>query len=85
MKIKYFGASWCEPCKSYWPIVSNNSLTLNIEKIDVDNDPDEAAKYGVRGVPTIVLLHEDGEALAVKQGVMSKTALDSWLMTYFFG
>lgn len=81
MKIKYFGASWCEPCKNYWPIVESAAKAdlLPIEKHDVEEDADIAAMYGVRGVPTTVLLCDDGEIIAVKQGVMSKKKLEDWI------
>jgi thioredoxin 1 len=85
MKIKYFGASWCEPCKNYWPIVESavKNEFLSIEKHDVEEDSDIVATYGVRGVPTIVLSFDDGETIAIKQGVMSKAMLQNWIWDNF--
>ena len=55
-KILYFSAPWCSPCKTLSPIVDSLSSTINIEKINVDNDQVQSAKYNVRNVPTLILV-----------------------------
>ena len=55
-KILYFSAPWCSPCKTLGPIVDSLSSTINIEKINVDNDQVQSAKYNVRNVPTLILV-----------------------------
>jgi len=60
-KILYFSAAWCGPCKTLAPIMESLSGQINYEKIDVDNNQDLSIKYGVRNIPTLVLV-EDGKA-----------------------
>lgn len=71
MKYLYFSAKWCGPCKSLSPIMNEVSSHIEVEKIDVDLDYEKAQKYGVRNIPTVVLV--DG-VTEVKRfiGVQSK-------------
>ena len=55
-KILYFSASWCGPCKMLGPIMESLSGQINYEKVDVDNNQDLSIQYGVRNVPTLVLV-----------------------------
>lgn len=59
--VKDFYAEWCGPCKQQEPILEKlqeKYPEINFEKIDVDENPEEAENYGVRSVPTIIV--EDG-------------------------
>ena len=56
MKYLYFSAQWCGPCKSLSPIMNEVSSHVEVEKIDVDLDYEKAQKYGVRNIPTVVLV-----------------------------
>ena len=56
MKYLYFSAKWCGPCKSLSPIMNEVSSHIEVEKIDVDLDYEKAQKYGVRNIPTVVLV-----------------------------
>lgn len=69
MKFLYFSAPWCGPCKMLGPIMNRVAEKHEVEKIIVDLDPDSAIKYGVRGIPTVVLVDENGEVLARTSGV----------------
>ena len=73
-KILYFSASWCGPCKMLGPIMESLSGQINYQKIDVDNNQDLSIKYGVRNVPTLVLV-ENEEAVGRLVGVQSKEAI----------
>ena len=73
-KILYFSAAWCGPCKMLGPIMESLSGQINYEKIDVDNNQDLSIQYGVRNVPTLVLV-ENGEAVGRLVGVQSKDAI----------
>jgi thioredoxin 1 len=73
-KILYFSASWCGPCKMLGPIMESLSGQINYEKIDVDNNQDLSIQYGVRNVPTLVLV-DNGEAVGRLVGVQSKEAI----------
>lgn len=60
--IKYFTAAWCGPCKMFKPVMTElQSEGLNIQFVDVDNNPLEAQNYGIRSVPTCVLLDNGRE------------------------
>ena len=76
-KILYFSAVWCGPCKMLGPIMESLSGQINYEKIDVDNNQDLSIQYGVRNIPTLVLV-ENGEAVGRLVGVQSKEAILSF-------
>jgi len=73
-KILYFSAAWCGPCQTLSPIMESLSGQINYEKIDVDSNTDLSAQYGVRGVPSLVLL-ENGEEIGRLVGVQSKESI----------
>ena len=70
-QILYFSATWCRPCKMLGPIMESLSGQINYQKIDVDNEQDLSIKYGVRNVPTLVLL-ENGEVVGKLSGLHQK-------------
>ena len=70
MKILRFTASWCGPCKSLAMNLEQANLQMPIEVIDIVVQSDVAVEYGIRGVPTLVMLDENIE---VKRLVGSKT------------
>ncbi len=80
-KILRFTASWCGPCKSLATNLEVANIGLPIEVIDIDTHSELAQEYGVRGVPTLVMLDENIE---VKRLVGSKTVneLQSWAMQH---
>ena len=59
-KILYFSAEWCGPCKQLGPTMEGLSDQISYIKIDVDQDQESSIKYGVRNIPTLILL-ENGE------------------------
>ena len=67
-KILYFSASWCGPCKQFAPIMEQSGQTVPVEKINVDEQSDLAATYGVRNVPTVLIL-KDGQVAQKFVGV----------------
>lgn len=76
-----FWATWCGPCKAIAPILDQLSTERNdiiIAKVDVDNNPELASKYGIRGIPTMNIF-KDGEVEATKVGAVSKTQITAWL------
>lgn len=73
-KILYFSAAWCGPCKMLGPIMESLAGQINYEKIDVDNNQDLSIQYGVRNIPTLILL-DNNEAVGRLVGVQSKEAI----------
>ena len=77
-----FWAEWCGPCKQIGPSLEEISDELAgkvvIAKINIDENPDAPGKYGVRGIPTMILF-KNGQAVATKVGAAPKSALKGWL------
>jgi len=73
-----FWAEWCGPCKMIAPILeevaSEMSDQITIGKLNVDQNAETAPKYGIRGIPTL-LMFKDGNVVATKVGALSKTQL----------
>ena len=77
-KLLYFSAAWCGPCKTLGPIVESLSGQINYEKVDVDSNHDLSAQYGVRNIPTLILLDETGEVKGRLVGMQSKEQILSF-------
>jgi len=77
-----FWAEWCGPCKMITPILNEISAEyagkLIVAKVNIDENPDTPAKYGVRGIPTLTLF-KDGSVQATKVGALSKSQLTAFL------
>ncbi|PHM44583.1 thioredoxin [Xenorhabdus mauleonii] len=77
-----FWAEWCGPCKMIAPILDEVSADyageLTVAKLNIDDHSETAPKFGIRGIPTMILF-KDGEKVAVKVGALSKTQLKEFL------
>ncbi len=77
-----FWAEWCGPCKALSPIVDEvaNEVAgkMKVVKVNIDENPNSPTKYGVRGIPTLMVF-KGGELVDTKVGGMSKTQLNDWL------
>lgn len=77
-----YWAAWCGPCKMIAPILeevaSEYAGRLTVAKLNVDENQDTATKYGIRGIPTLMLF-KDGQAAATKVGALSKSQLTAFL------
>jgi len=77
-----FWAEWCGPCKMIGPALEELSDELGdrvtITKLNIDENPDAPAQYGVRGIPTMILF-KGGAPAATKVGAAPKSQLKAWL------
>jgi thioredoxin 1 len=73
-----FWAEWCGPCKMIAPVLEEVAREyagrLKVAKVDVDSNPEVPNKFGIRGIPTLILF-KDGNAEATKVGALSKSQL----------
>ena len=77
-----FWAEWCAPCKQISPILEEISDEMKdqvvIAKHNIDENPNQPSKWGVRGIPTM-LLFKSGELKSTKVGATSKSNIVSWI------
>ena len=77
-----YWAEWCGPCKMIAPILDEVSKDydgkLRVAKMNVDENRDVPSKYGIRGIPTLILF-KDGQLAATKVGALSKAQLTAFL------
>ncbi len=76
-----FWAEWCGPCKAMSPLVDELAGELSgkakVVKINIDENPNAPTKYGVRGIPTLMVF-KDGQLVDTRVGGMSKSQLADW-------
>jgi thioredoxin 1 len=77
-----FSAAWCGPCQTLAPILDDlaeeHAGRVDVVKLDVDANPATTNRYGVRGLPTLMLF-KGGQPIAQQVGVLPKARLKSWL------
>jgi len=77
-----FWAEWCGPCKMLAPVLEEVAVShadrIRVAKVDVDDNRQVAAQYGVRGIPTLMIF-KDGQVAAQKVGALSKAQLTAFV------
>ena len=77
-----FWAEWCGPCKQIGPALEEISVEMKeevvITKHNIDQEPNTPTKYGIKGIPTM-LLFKGGELKATKVGATTKSNIVSWI------
>jgi thioredoxin len=77
-----YWAEWCGPCKMIAPaldqIASEYSGKVKVAKLNIDDNPNTPPRYGIRGIPTLMLF-KDGEVEATKVGAVSKSQLTAFI------
>lgn len=77
MRLLKFEADWCQPCKTQAKLMEG----MEYEAIDVETREGAAlaSKYGVRSLPTIILVDDQGDILQRSSGITSREVLNAWL------
>ncbi len=76
-----FWAEWCGPCKMIAPIIeelANERSDVRFVKVNIDENPETPTRYGVRGIPTLILF-KDGQPAATKVGALPRQQIASWI------
>ncbi|RAU23043.1 thiol reductase thioredoxin [Paramagnetospirillum kuznetsovii] len=77
-----FWAEWCGPCRQIAPaleeLAKDLGAKITVAKINIDENPGTPGKYGVRGIPTLMIF-KDGQVAATKIGALPKSKLYEWV------
>lgn len=79
MRLVKVWADWCQPCHTLTKVMQG----MDYESVDAETKEgmDFVAKYGVRALPTLLILDDDGEVVAQKTGLMGRPELERWVST----
>jgi thioredoxin 1 len=81
MKLLKFHALWCGPCQGLSMLINNmeDEIKIHVENVDIDSDNETAIKYGVRSVPTLILVDDSGVEIKRHSGSLTKDDLLKFL------
>ena len=79
MKLIKFGAGWCKACHRLKTVLNDMENPYPLELIDIDKDPAKAGEYGIRGVPTLLLVDDEGTEQKRFVGLKSVAQIQEWL------
>lgn len=79
MKLIKFYADWCQPCKMLSKVMEEIEFPYPVESVNIDNDTESALLYGIRSVPTLLLIDENGNITKRLNGFMKQKQLQESL------
>ncbi|MDB4462020.1 thioredoxin family protein [bacterium] len=79
MRLLKFSAEWCQPCKMLAKTLEGINVPYTISSIDIDDSPNLAADYKVRGVPTMVLVDDNDKEVGRLVGVKTKAQIEEFI------
>ena len=83
MKILKFSASWCAPCQMLSKVIASIDTDIPFEEIDIDENQQYAQQFGIRGVPTLIMVDNDPvtglQEIKRRSGMASIPDLEAWL------
>ena len=79
MRLLKFSAEWCQPCKMLAKTLEGVNVPYTISSIDIDDSPNLAADYKVRGVPTMVLVDDNDKEVGRLVGVKTKAQIEEFI------
>jgi thioredoxin-like negative regulator of GroEL len=83
MKILKFSGDWCQPCKALQAVLEDvlpyDFPEIDLVEVDVKKDPDMTREWGIRSVPTLILIDSDDNWLKTSVGFMDNAKLKAWL------
>lgn len=82
MKVIKFQAAWCGPCKFLTQTMSSMDIKIPVEYVDIDKDVSVATEYGIRSIPTLILVDENGNQLRRLTGAASSDQIEEFLGEY---
>ena len=80
MRILKFQAAWCTPCKNLSKMMEGMPIPFYVEEINIDEDREASLLYGIRTVPTLILMDEDNNVVKRVSGIMTKEQLTDWII-----
>lgn len=79
VRVLKFSASWCNPCKNLAKTLETVNTEVPIHELDIDEHPEQSREFGIRSVPTLVMMDGNSEVKRVSNSKMTKDELEAWL------
>lgn len=82
MKLLKFQASWCQPCKQLSETMKTMEFPFPVSEVDIDTNREATISFGIRGVPTLILMDENDNILMRESGNLTKSQLEEKLKPF---